>query len=74
MIGLVYFGSKSCIFLAVCGQIWQKFWGTYDLRSELEVYKISANLVHRELRNATFEGKKSLTLSLRFPSLVSRPL
>ena len=24
------FGSKSCVFLAVCGQIWQK---NYDLRS-----------------------------------------
>ena len=27
------FGSKSCVFLAVCGQIWQKILGTYDLRS-----------------------------------------
>ena len=27
------FGSKSCVFLAVCGQIWQKFVGTYDFRS-----------------------------------------
>ena len=27
------FGSISCVFLAVCGQIGQKIWGTYDLRS-----------------------------------------
>ena len=27
------FGSKSCVFLAVCGEIWQKNFGTYDLRS-----------------------------------------
>ena len=27
------FGSKSCVFLAVCGQIRQKFWGTYEQRS-----------------------------------------
>ena len=27
------FGSKSCVFLAVCGQIWPKILGTYDLRS-----------------------------------------
>ena len=27
------FGFKSCVFLAVCGQIWQNFLGTYDLRS-----------------------------------------
>ena len=27
------FGSISCIFLAVCEQIWKNFWGTYDLRS-----------------------------------------
>ena len=27
------FGSKSCVFLAVCGQIWPKILGTYALRS-----------------------------------------
>ena len=27
------FGSKSYVFLAVCGQIWPKFLGTFDLRS-----------------------------------------
>ena len=27
----------------------------------LKVYQISANLVHRELRNETFEGKKIAT-------------
>ena len=27
------FGSKSCVFLAVCGQIWPKILGTFDLRS-----------------------------------------
>ena len=27
------FGSKSSVSLAVCGQIWQKLLGTYDLRS-----------------------------------------
>ena len=27
------FGSKSCVFLAVCGQIWPKFLGAFDLRS-----------------------------------------
>ena len=27
------FGSKSCVFLVVCGQIWQKILGTCDLRS-----------------------------------------
>ena len=27
------FGSKSCVFLAVCGQIWQIILGTFDLRS-----------------------------------------
>ena len=27
------FCFKSCVFLAVWGQIWQKFLGTYDLRS-----------------------------------------
>ena len=26
-------GSKSYVFLATCGQIWQIFLGTYDLRS-----------------------------------------
>ena len=33
---------------------------TYGLwpKVKLKVYQISANLVHRELRNATFEGKK----------------
>ena len=30
------------------------------------MYKISANLVHRELRNATFEGEKMPT-SIRMP-------
>ena len=29
----------------------------------VKVYKISANLVHRELRNATFEGKKNANLN-----------
>ena len=33
------FGSKSCIFLAVCGQIWLKILGTYDLRSSLKYTK-----------------------------------
>ena len=33
------FGSKSCVFLAVCGQIWKKFWGTYDLRSSQKYTK-----------------------------------
>ena len=28
---------------------------------KLKVYQISANLIHRELRNATFEGKKFAT-------------
>ena len=27
------FGFKSCVILAVCGQIWPIFWGTYDPRS-----------------------------------------
>ena len=49
------FGSKSSVFLAICGQIWQNILGTYEVK--LKVYKISTNLVHRELRNATFEGK-----------------
>ena len=30
---LVFFGFKSWVFLAVCGQILQKFSDTYDLRS-----------------------------------------
>ena len=48
------FGSKSCVFLAVCGQIWLKILGQVK---STNVYKMSANLVQRELRNATFEGK-----------------
>ena len=32
-VGVRVFGSKCCVFLAVCGQIWQKLLGTYDLRS-----------------------------------------
>ena len=31
------FGFKSCVFLAVCGQIRQKFLGTYDQRYEQEI-------------------------------------
>ena len=33
------FGSKSCVFLAVCEQIWPKILGTYDLRSSLKYTK-----------------------------------
>ena len=26
----LFFGFESWVFLAVCGQIWQKFFGTYN--------------------------------------------
>ena len=38
----------------------------------LKVYQISTNLVHRELRNATFVGKKIAT-SIKRPDSVYRP-
>ena len=55
-LGWCFFGFKSCVFLAICGQICPK-----KPQVKLKVYQISANLVHRELRNATFEGKKIAT-------------
>ena len=30
---LPFFGFRRCVILAVCGQIWEIFLGTYDLRS-----------------------------------------
>ena len=64
-LGLPFFGFKSCVILSVCGQIWQIFLGLMTL-DQVKVYQISAYLVHRELRNATFEGEKMPT-SIIFP-------
>ena len=36
----------------------------------MKVYQIYANLVHRELRNATFEGEKNAT-SIKMPDSVN---
>ena len=57
---LVFFRLQMLRFSALCGQIWQNFCGS--LREvKLKVHQISAHLVNRELRNATFEGEKTQT-------------
>ena len=51
--------------LRLIGRLWTdvaKFLGDLWPRVKLKVYQISANLIHRELRNATFEGEKMPTL------------
>ena len=56
--------------LGFLGRLWTDlatiFW-------DLQLYKISANLVHRELRNATFVGKKC-QLQLHFRTVDMRLL
>ena len=42
------------------------FLGLFLTLGQVKVYHISANLVHRGLRNTTFEGKKIPT-SISFP-------
>ena len=47
--------------LRLIGRLWTdvaKFLGDLWPRVKLKVYQISANLIHRELRNATCEGEK----------------
>ena len=66
------FCFKSCVRLAVCGQIWLKCWGTYG-EVKLKMYQISANFVHRDLRSATLEGKKMPTsITLHDPDVNTR--
>ena len=52
-----HFTMPLYLYTSILGDLWPKV--------KLKVYQISANLVHRELRNATFEGEKMTTPIIR---------
>ena len=61
VLGLVFFTSKVAFSWPFVYRIGKNFWGRMTLEVKLKVYQLCANLDHRELRNATFEGKTHLT-------------
>ena len=69
-VGLHFLAAKVVFSCPSVDRFGKKIWGLMTI-GQVKVYQISAYLVYRELRNATFEGKIIAT-SIKRPDSVDR--